>query len=288
MRRIVGTLIAFGALLFAGLLLSPAEAATLYVSEFQSGTSPSGSDSAQIVPQTSLASQTVSLSGTAAASAAFNSRTHFVRLICDQGCSVKFGATAPTAVTTDLLLQQGEERVFGVSPGWFVSAISNPAGNIQVGGYEFNASVIPTVQNAAYAAGQPLGGLLTISIGSTSGLSGILTQINIGSTGGSTANMEVYVWSKNPSNTTCTDKTNFVRSQADNQYLIGSPQSITPALAVTAQDATTYGAAANLVMPFVNGSSNTNLYVCILANAAVTPASTTDLRLNISGIKDQP
>jgi hypothetical protein len=39
---------------------------------------------------------------------------------------------------------------------------------------------------------------------------------------------------------------------------------------------------------FVNGSANTNLYVCVLANATQTPASTTDLRINIQGIKDQP
>lgn len=157
-----------------------------------------------------------------------------------------------------------------------------------VGGYEFNTAVIPTVQNAAYAAGQSLGGLQTISIGSTNGLSGILTQITLGSKGGSTVGIVAYVWSKNPSNTTCTDKSNFVVSQTDNQYLIVSPQLITPSLAVSAQDTTTYGSASNLVGNFVNGSSNTNLYVCLLASASVTPATTTDLRLTIQGVKDQP
>jgi hypothetical protein len=155
-----------------------------------------------------------------------------------------------------------------------------------VGGYEFQASVIPTVQNAAYAAGQPLGGLQTISVGSTNGLSGILTQVQVASKGGSTVNVVVYVWAKNPTGTTCTDKSNFVASQTDNQYLVVPPQSITPALALTAQDTTTYAAAANLVGNFVNGSSNTNLYACVVANATVTPATTTDLRLTLSGTKD--
>jgi hypothetical protein len=157
------------------------------------------------------------------------------------------------------------------------------------GGYEFNKSVIPTVQNAAYAAGQSLGGLQTISIGSNSGLSGILDQIGIASTGGSTVAVVVYVWDTNPANTTCTDKTNFVKSQTDNQRLItGTPILLTPALVVSAQDAATYAAATNLVDNFVNGSSNTNLYVCVLANASVTPGTTSDYRLNIQGIKDQP
>lgn len=157
-----------------------------------------------------------------------------------------------------------------------------------VGGYEFNASVVPTVQNAAYAAGQSLGGLQTISIGSTNSLSGILTGIRIASKGGSTVSMVVYIWSKNPTNTTCADKTNFVVSQTDNEALVAPPTTITPALGVSAQDTTTYGNAANLVWPFNNGSTNTDLYICILANAAVTPATTSDLRLNISGTKDQP
>lgn len=171
------------------------------------------------------------------------------------------------------------------APGTSGSA-TNVVGN--VGGYEFNASAIPTVQNASYAAGQSLGGLQTVSIGSTNSLTGILTQIQLASTGGSVVASVVYVWDKNPASTTCTDKSNFVKSQTDNQHLIVSPQLLTPAVIVSAQDTTTYAAATNLVGNFVNSSTNTSLYVCILANATVTPATTTDLRLNIQGVKDQP
>lgn len=154
------------------------------------------------------------------------------------------------------------------------------------GGLEFNASVIPTVQNASYSAGQCLGGLQTISIGSTNGLSGILQQIQVASKGGSTVGIVVYVWQTNPSSSTFTDKSNIVVSQADNEALILQPQLLTPAIVVSAQDTTTYASATNLASPFVNGSSNTNLYVALVANATVTPATTTDLRLNIQGIKD--
>lgn len=161
------------------------------------------------------------------------------------------------------------------------------SGSLSVGGLEFAQSAIPAVQNAAYAAGQAIGGLQAISIGSTNGLSGILTQIQVASKGGSTVGVIAYVWSKSPASTTCTDKANFVVNQTDNQFLVVPPQLITPALAVSAQDATTYGSSANLVGNFNNGSTNTNLYVCVLAAAAVTPATTTDYRFTVQGIKDQ-
>lgn len=157
-----------------------------------------------------------------------------------------------------------------------------------VGGYEFNASVIPTTTNASHAAGVALNSLQTISIGSTNGLSGILTQVQYASKGGSTAGVVVYLWSANPSNTTCTNGSNFVASQADNQALIVAPILLTPALVLSAQDTTTYAVATNLVGNFVNGSSNTDIYECTVANATVTPATTTDIRINIQGVKDQP
>jgi len=165
------------------------------------------------------------------------------------------------------------------------------SGNLRIsgGGFEFNVGTAPTVQNAAYAAGQSIGGLQTVSIGSTNGLSGILDQFGYASKGGSTVAVVVYVWDTNPSNTTCTDKTNFVASATDNAHLVtGAPILLTPALVVSAQDTATYASSTNLTGNFVNGSSNTNLYVCILANAAVTPATTSDVRFQIQGVKDQP
>ena len=152
-----------------------------------------------------------------------------------------------------------------------------------VGGFEFNVGTIPTVQNAAYTAGQSLGGLQSVSIGSTSGLSGILTQFQLSSKAGSTVAVVAYVWDKNPTNTTCTDKTNFVVSQTDNQHLVGSPILLTPALVVSSQDTSTYALSSNLTDNFVNSSATTNLYVCLLANASVTPATTTDYRFKSPG-----
>ena len=172
--------------------------------------------------------------------------------------------------------------------GIFVPPLAH-AQTPRTGGFEFNVSVVPTVQNAAYAAGQSLGGLQTINIASTPVIAGILDQISIASSGGSTVAVVVYVWDKNPSNTTCTDKTNFAKSQTDNQHLItGAPILLTPATVVSAQDTATYATASNLTDNFENASSNSYLYVCILANGSVTPGTTTDYRLNLQGVKDQP
>jgi hypothetical protein len=154
------------------------------------------------------------------------------------GTSSTYGAAFP-ATGTAAGFTDGTNMV----PGKVV------AGQLQTiaGGYEFQAGAVPTVTAAAYAAGQSLGGLMTISIGSTNGLSGILTGISVSSKGGSTAALAIYAWSKNPAATTCTDRTNFVSSQTDNQFLIVTPQAVSPALAVTAQDIMTYGAAQGLV-----------------------------------------
>jgi hypothetical protein len=110
------------------LALSPAFAATLYISEFSSGVTLVGTTQSQILPQPCLTDQTVALSGVSAQSAAFNAKTHFVSLICDEGCSIAIGAN-PTASTSNFLLQHGVQVIFGVAPGQIVAAITNSAGN---------------------------------------------------------------------------------------------------------------------------------------------------------------
>lgn len=156
------------------------------------------------------------------------------------------------------------------------------------GGFEFNRSDIPTVQNASYGAGQSLGGLRPITIGTTPGLTGILTQLSVASRSGGTTAVVLYAWDTNPTSTTCTDRTNFVPNQADNQHLItGVPILLTPTTVVSAQDVTAYASIGNMTNHFENGSNNAVIYLCELANATVTPPSTTDYRINIQGTKDK-
>ena len=114
-------------------LIGQANAATLYISEFVNGVSTVGTTLPPVPPQPSVANQTVALSGASAQSAAFNSKTRVVSLICDEGCSVSFGDN-PTATTTNYLLQQGVPVSFGVIQGQKVAVIYNPAGNSGGGG----------------------------------------------------------------------------------------------------------------------------------------------------------
>lgn len=60
-----------------------------------------------------LAIQNVTFT-TAAASAAFNAKTRFVRVVADADCRIVFG-TAPTATSTDTLMAAGQPEYFGVN-----------------------------------------------------------------------------------------------------------------------------------------------------------------------------
>lgn len=131
-NALFGLLIALAVMVVGALSPQGALAATLYISEFPNGMSQIGSTSPQIYPQAAITDQTVALSGTSAQSSAFGSSTKAVMLVCDEGCSVTFGATSvsnPVATTSNYLLQQGVPYEFAVSPGTKVAAIANSAGN---------------------------------------------------------------------------------------------------------------------------------------------------------------
>lgn len=136
-----------------------ASAATLYISEFYNGQSAVGTTQPQIYPQSSITDQTVALSGSSAVSSAFNASTKAVLLMCDEGCSVKFGTTSSVAATTsNFLLQQGVKYEFGVSPSTYVAAIANAAGNTPGGGAATptDVTIVGPLGQAAMAASVPV------------------------------------------------------------------------------------------------------------------------------------
>lgn len=99
--------------------------ARLYVTEYEhmielaGGRLPVGKEPA-------VASQAFTFTGTAAASAAFQSRTKFIRVHTDAICSIVFG-TAPVATGDSMRLAAGQTEYFGI-PGeasYKVSAITN-------------------------------------------------------------------------------------------------------------------------------------------------------------------
>jgi len=154
------------------------------------------------------------------------------------------------------------------SVAWAQSAVT-PGGDKAV-------SIAPTVQNAAYSASNSLGGLQTLSAFRLSAHSGIFNRLWLGSKGGSTVAMTVYVFDANPTNSTCTDKTAFSLASADLAKLAFAPFVITPA---APQGATQTVGEFSTVASLANADSpqTTNIYLCIVANASVTPASTSDI-----------
>lgn len=95
--------------------------ATLYITEYGKlgqvaldGFGPSGPTQAALEP--ALANQAVAISGTSAASSAFNANTMLVRLYTDTACWVTF-ATSPTATNAKTPLAANAPEYFAVPLG---------------------------------------------------------------------------------------------------------------------------------------------------------------------------
>ena len=96
---------------------------TMYISEYEELAS-SENGMVQAGREPSVTTQKVTFTGTAGASAAFNSRTKFIRVSCDAAAFLAFGLD-PTAVTaTDLPVQASTPEYFGVIPGQKISAVA--------------------------------------------------------------------------------------------------------------------------------------------------------------------
>jgi hypothetical protein len=144
-----------------------------------------------------------------------------------------------------------------------------------VGGTDDRLNAIPAVQNAAYASGNDIGGLVSFTLPRTA--SGILNAIRIKFVGGATTAITAYCFDSNPSASTFTDKGAFTLATADLDKLIFAPQVLTPAVqgvgsTVTFQEVT------NMARMF---KSTATIYCAYVAGGTFTPASTTDMHVGI-------
>jgi hypothetical protein len=166
--------------------------------------------------------------------------------------------------------------------------VTDAGSTANVGGYGFQLAPSVTVQAAGYVAGNSEGGLITLTgAARTNGGSGTLQNVRITSAGGATNTIAVYAWSKAPAST-CADKAAFVRSATDTPYAIpGFPISITLS-AGSAGDTATYGQLTGLAAQFKNqdASPGSAIYLCLVTQGNVTPASTADLAVGASGFQD--
>jgi len=158
-----------------------------------------------------------------------------------------------------------------------LDANGNPTGN--------NVPVAPTitVQNASYAVGNDMGGLITVANLGSAGGSGFITALAVRSKGASANQIYAYGFSKLPTST-ITDKAAFVLNAADLPYLIGgAPFLLILGNAPGAWDTATYAQLQNQTVQFTNQDTtpSKNTYWALVTANTVTPASTSDLNLYI-------
>ena len=153
-------------------------------------------------------------------------------------------------------------------------------------GNDVAVSFTPAVQNLAYSTGNALGPLQTIMFFRSPAFSGIMDQFGIGSKGGSTVAITVYVFDTLPVNSTCTDKVAFSLANADIAKLAMAPFVLTPSVVGSGSTQTFAQLTQTTSVRNQDAPRTANLYVCLVTNGTVTPASTSDLIGKISGLND--
>lgn len=154
-----------------------------------------------------------------------------------------------------------------------VSAASTNQANSQLSSTGNNVSVTPTIQNASYISGNNMGGLQTITLGTSQS---VLNQVSLMSQGGLATGKVIYLFDANPTGSTFTDKSTFTIAAADTSKIL-SVFTLTP-VAPTGTTRT-FAAASNLGLGIPFGGV---IYLAIVETVTETPGTTTDLVLSLS------
>ncbi len=191
-------------------------------------------------------------------------------------------ASMPSTPVTGTFWQSTQPVSLASLPS--LAASTNIAG--YMGSLNFGPLVtIPTIQAAAYASGNNIGGKQTVSFfRNTTQPSATLSQFMLGWAGVETTPITVYIFSKNPAGSTFTDKGAFTLAAADAQYLVTPPFTLTAA-AATGSTQTFASQSLSLSVKNQDTSVSTNLYVALAIGGAVTPA-VGDLFFSIYGVQD--
>lgn len=192
--------------------------------------------------------------------------------------------TAATALRVEL--PTDGTGVVGLNAG---SALIGKAGidqttpgttNLVSAGFSRHVASTPTVQNASYVSGNCIGGFNAVTVAVNNGQSGFITNFRVGSVGGATPTVTVYLFSANPSASTCTDKSTFTLNSADVDKLIALPTAATLA-APTGTTVTFGGVDYSPPKPFIAGGSTgsgvATIYYALVSGSTFTPATTTDI-----------
>lgn len=224
-----------------------------------------------------------------------------VQSINSQGVSncVDVGPTTPFPVTGTV----GGTGTFSMTPSaGAVFTVQSAAGSNNIGTVTINqttptwngtnavtagdaiqVAATPTIQAAAYAINQCIGGFNSIAITNYNGESGFLTSFRVSSLAGTAYQLFVYLFDSQPTTSTCVDKGAFTLTQNDEAKLINNPNSSITLAAAAGTTPTFATVDFSPPRPFIAGGShssgvNTIWYALGLA-AAVTPTTTNDIHV---------
>ncbi len=197
------------------------------------------------------------------------------RILC--GLALALALVSPALAGSEYLIDPA-------NPG--CGALGGAACPLSVAGGDYQTpAIVPTIQNAAYASGNVIGGLQTVAFfRSASPASATLDQVCIGWLGGETVSDTIYIFTANPASSTTTDKSAFSLAAADAKKLVTSPFTLTAAAPTGTTDSF---ACQSLAVSAVNGdgTATQNLYVVHVVGGSVTPA-VGDLFFTISGVRN--
>jgi hypothetical protein len=153
----------------------------------------------------------------------------------------------------------------------------------EVGG---NATTITAAQtvtaSSAYASGNAVGGLITVSnVARVSAGSGLIQSVIIDTKSAQTTSTDLVLFNANPSGSTCTDKTAFSVAAADFDKIIG----VAHVTDWTSLGTPSVGQAQNLAMPFALASGAT-VYACLVTRGTPTFAATTDVSVTLRVLRN--
>ena len=155
----------------------------------------------------------------------------------------------------------------------------------KVGGFTKIITVTPTIEAAAYVAGDLVGGKLSFSNVlrpiANADHTGLIQSIIITDLGTQSAALDLVLFDVDPTNTTFTENAAFDIDDTDLLTILG-------VAAITdwkAFNDNSVGLALNMAMPFNLGTNNT-LYGALISRGTPTYASTTDLTVRIGVLQD--
>jgi hypothetical protein len=190
---------------------------------------------------------------------------------------VQGGALVST--TNGIFVQPGTGATWGLAAGTNIigkfgidQTTPGTTNAVQAGSFTDRNTSTPTVQNAAYASGNCVGGFNSVTFQGTGPIN-FLNDVRVMSQGGGTETLTAYVFDQNPSGSTCTDKSTFTLATADTAKLLLAPFALTLAALTGAPQSF----ASNPNLARIPKSGTTTLYYALVAGGTFTPASTTDL-----------